>query len=139
MREDPDFSVDDLADLERARDLLENTRLAARITALLGMPLERGFRLLPDKWAESVQEATRAALRRALDFAVRTLDEGTRKPSSDLSAARVDGSRGAGIGWNQESKGPATTPGTSPDSPWAAIESAAVNDVGFARPGYQIA
>lgn len=84
MTGEPTFSAQDLADLGQARDLLENTRLAARITAALGSPLEKGFRLLPERWAESVHEATQTALRKALDFAVRTLDEDTRKPSSDL-------------------------------------------------------
>jgi len=84
MSPEAGFSVQETADLEHARELLENTKLAARITAALGTPIEKGFKLLPERWAESVQEATRTALRRALDVAVRTLDEGRRKPSSDL-------------------------------------------------------
>ncbi len=79
-----DFLARDLSDLRYAKQLLEHPGLAARITAILGTPVEKGFRLLPERWSESVQEATRTALERALNFAVRTLHDKAHKRSSDF-------------------------------------------------------
>ncbi len=79
-----DLLARDLSDLRYAKQLLEHPGLTARITTILGTPIEKGFRLLPERWSESVQEATRTALQSALDFAVRTLHDKTHKPSSDF-------------------------------------------------------
>lgn len=67
------LSESDLAELKRAKQLLENPGLAAKMMAVLGAPLEKGFALLPAKWAQSVHEASEAALMKALDVAVRSL------------------------------------------------------------------
>ena len=79
-----DFSAQDLADLGYAKDLLEHPGLAAKITSLFGTPIEKGFKLLPEKWSETVQEVTRTALGRALNFAVGTLEDRQHKPSSEF-------------------------------------------------------
>ncbi len=57
-----EFSREGLDALIYAKDLLEHPRLAAKITSLLGVPLEKGFKLLPARWSESVQEAARVSL-----------------------------------------------------------------------------
>ena len=41
------LSERDLEDLRQAKQLLEHPSLAARATALIGTPIERGFALLP--------------------------------------------------------------------------------------------
>lgn len=69
------LSASELDDLRFAKALLEHPSLAARVTGALGLPLERGFALLPVGWRERVLEASRAALERALDAALQTLGE----------------------------------------------------------------
>ena len=70
----------DLADLRRAKLILENPGLAARFSAMLGTPVEKGMKMLPKRWQKTVHSATEAALMRALDVAVRSL--GTRRPAA---------------------------------------------------------
>ena len=44
------ISKADFDDLKYAKMLLENPSLAARISNLLGTPIEKGFEHLPAKW-----------------------------------------------------------------------------------------
>jgi hypothetical protein len=69
------LSAKDLEDLRYARTLLEHPSLAARITSLLGTPIEKGLELLPANWSGALTVAARAALNRALDVAVATMDD----------------------------------------------------------------
>ena len=62
-------------DLRFARALLERQSLAARVSEVLGAPLEKGLARLPERWRESVKTATNRALKKALDTAVRSLGE----------------------------------------------------------------
>jgi len=73
----------DLDDLRYARRLLEHPSLAARITSLVGTPIEKGLGLLPANWSGALSVATRAALTRALDIAVRTMDDRGLGPSAN--------------------------------------------------------
>ena len=66
----------DLQDLRQAKSLLENPGLAVRLANLVGTPIEKGFKLLPQGWTDAVHSAARGALMRALDVAVASL--GTR-------------------------------------------------------------
>lgn len=70
-----DLSKSDLADLKHAKQLLENPGLAAKMTAVLGAPIEKGFKLLPKTWNETVHKASEAALMKALDVAVKSLGQ----------------------------------------------------------------
>jgi EcsC protein family len=63
----------DLADLKRAKALLENPGLAARASAMLGSPIERGIAMLPARVQRTVHEASESAMMKALDIAVRSL------------------------------------------------------------------
>lgn len=67
------ITSEDLNDLRRAKQVLENPSLAAKITNVIGSPIEKGFELLPAKWSEAVSDATRKALETALDLALLTL------------------------------------------------------------------
>lgn len=69
------LSKSELADLKRAKQLLENPGLAAKMTAVLGSPIEKGFALLPKSWNKTVHKASEAALMKALDVAVKSLGE----------------------------------------------------------------
>ena len=68
-----EFSVSDLDDLKKAKTRLERPSLTAKIAGLVGRPLEAGFKLLPKNWNQKVAEATETALRKGLDFAIRTM------------------------------------------------------------------
>ena len=69
------LSNDDQEALRYAKVLLENPSLAAKITGLIGMPIEKAFALLPEKWAKVVNEATKKSLETALQAALLTLDD----------------------------------------------------------------
>ena len=64
----------DLDDLKYAKSLLESPGLAARITNLLGTPIEKGFDLLPENWTEIVSSSTKKALQIATDSAILTMN-----------------------------------------------------------------
>ncbi len=74
----------DWRDLRRARMLLENPGIAAKITNALGMPIEKGFRLLPRDWKEKVGEITQAALHKAVHAAVNTMQDIPGEESSEM-------------------------------------------------------
>jgi hypothetical protein len=64
---------EDLAELRRAKSLLENPGLAAKLSGVLGTPFEKGMKMLPARVQKTVHTATEAALMKALDVAVRSL------------------------------------------------------------------
>ena len=66
------LSKADLAALKRAKTLLENPGLAARASAMLGSPIERGIGMLPARVQKTVHEASEAAMMKALDVAVKS-------------------------------------------------------------------
>lgn len=53
--------------------LLERPSLAVRLTDALGAPIERGFKLLPARWSETINSAVQLSLERALSVALRSL------------------------------------------------------------------
>lgn len=65
----------DLNDLIKAKQLLENPGLAARITHFLGTPIEKGFALLPENWSAKIGQITRTALTKAIHAAVLTMKD----------------------------------------------------------------
>ena len=91
----------ELDDLQQAKRLLENPGLAARMSAVLGTPVEKGMKMLPAKWQKSVHAATEAALLKALDVAVRSLGRGKPRGSKDRMhkfAAAASGAAGGAFG-----------------------------------------
>ena len=80
----------DLADLRRARELLESPGFAARAVAAIGRPIESVLARLPAAAHDRVQAITRKAIERALDLAVATLgDREPRRRRSHNGAHRV--------------------------------------------------
>ncbi len=73
----------DLNDLRAAKSKLEYPSLTARIAAVIGKPIETGFKLLPSNWHEKITDITQAALVKGLEFAVRTMGENEAKGSWD--------------------------------------------------------
>jgi hypothetical protein len=68
-----DLSAEDSKDLRYAKGLLENPGLAAKLSNIIGVPIEKGFAMLPAKWTDAVNQASKAALEKALKVAVSTL------------------------------------------------------------------
>jgi hypothetical protein len=93
------FDRADLEDLKKAKALLENPGLAARITDALGTPIEKGFSLLPTGWSDRIRTATQKALQQALHVALGTMAGKPTRRSSDawhrISAAASGGLGGA--------------------------------------------
>lgn len=71
---DTRISAADLDELRRARELLENPGLAAKIGDAVGTPIGKGIDLLPESWHAAVMEAARKAIENALDVALMTMD-----------------------------------------------------------------
>jgi hypothetical protein len=95
------FSKEDLADLRRAKALLENPGFAAKLSGMLGSPVEKGVKMLPRTWQRSVHTATEAALMKALDLAITSLGQRPRQKSQDgfhRMAAAASGAAGGAFG-----------------------------------------
>jgi hypothetical protein len=69
----PRLTPADVQRLAYAKFLLENPGLTARLSSLLGSPIEKGFKMLPKGWSEAVNKTSRAALLKALDVALVTM------------------------------------------------------------------
>lgn len=67
------ISFQELEELRYAKSLLERPSLAARLTDAIGAPIEKGFGLLPEKWAGRIERAVRVSLEHALNVAVKSL------------------------------------------------------------------
>jgi len=78
------FQQKDLNDLKKAKMLLENPGIAAKITNLLATPIEKGFALLPDNWNVKVGEVTQAALSKAVHAAVFTMKDAPGEEASNI-------------------------------------------------------
>ncbi len=66
-----------LLELQDAREMLENPSLAARITDMIGAPLEKSLKMIPAKWTQSIDKAVRISLEKALSVAVLSLHKKT--------------------------------------------------------------
>jgi hypothetical protein len=92
-----DFTEVDLNELRGAKSKLEHPSLTAKIAALIGKPIEAGFRLLPSSWNEKVADIAQATLFKGLQFAIGTIGEGEIRGSRDwLHRVLVTGSGIAG-------------------------------------------
>jgi len=76
------ISKAEIAELKRAKLLLENPSLAARLSSMLGSPLERGMAMLPARFQSTVQKASEAAMMKALDVAVTSIGSETYRNSN---------------------------------------------------------
>lgn len=92
------LSEKDLDDLKHAKSLLEHPGLAAKITNLLGAPIEKGFDLLPARFADTVSQVTKTALEKALDVSLWTIGDRGPKPSADWLHRFMVAASGAGGG-----------------------------------------
>ena len=91
----------DIQDLRLAKGFLENPGLAVKISHVVGAPIEKGLRFLPEKWKPMVVNATRTSIESALDAAIRTIDSNSTKGPSDgwhKVAVGMSGAAGGAFG-----------------------------------------
>ncbi len=79
-----EFPDKDRKDLQFAKNLLENPGIAAKVTNLIGTPIEKGISLLPDNWNKNIVAVTQAALLKASDAAIFTMKNIPGEPSSNI-------------------------------------------------------
>ena len=92
------WSERDMADLRKAKELLEYPGLAARLANLIGVPIEVGFKYLPENWQQKVAEATRAALLKGLELVVHTMNDSTGNVSRNFMHKLIVTASGAAGG-----------------------------------------
>ena len=88
-------------ELAKAKHILEEPAFTAKISNLIGMPLEKGIQHLPDSWAETLNNVSRDALEKALKVAVVTLDDNHQTSSHEMwhkFAVTVTGAGGGAFG-----------------------------------------
>lgn len=74
----------DRKELECAKELLENPGIAAKITNAIGMPIEKGFKMLPDNWNANIGDITKTALLKATEAALFTMKDTPCEKSSNI-------------------------------------------------------
>jgi len=77
------LNASDHNDLSLAVDLLEHPSFAAKVTNLIGGPVEKAVTMLPDGMSDTLVNTTQKALSKAMDLAVSTIDELYRGESAD--------------------------------------------------------
>jgi hypothetical protein len=91
----------DYADLKRAVYLLESPSLTAKLTDLLGSPVEWAVKKLPAGAQEKIHEVVVAALNKAVSAALLTMDKSSREafPKLHTLAAAASGAVGGFFGF----------------------------------------
>ena len=79
-----EFTALEKKQLQVAKNKLENPGFTARLTSLVGVPVEKGFELLPDKWNKNIREVTQIALMKASDAAIFTMKDIPEEESSNI-------------------------------------------------------
>ncbi len=92
------MTIDELEDLSKAKQLLENPGLAAKVTGMVGIPIEKGLAMLPASWAGVVQSAARKSMQKALGVAVNTLKDKPGRPASNALHRVIAAADGAAAG-----------------------------------------
>ena len=77
------LSTSELIELARAKDLLENPGLAARVSNFVGIPIENALKKLPESWSATVNDVARKSIEKALDIALLTMDRNERVSPSN--------------------------------------------------------
>jgi hypothetical protein len=89
------MSEADHADLERAVELLEHPGFIARISDLIGEPVERLIDVLPSGASDRIQGTVRSVLEKLLAISLWTLNPVGRRPASSLEHTIGTGISGA--------------------------------------------
>ncbi len=96
------LSSADIEALKTAKAYLEHPGLAAKISMVVGAPIEKSIAMLPERWRLLVNEAARKSIEKALGVALWTLEPG--KPGSPSNwwhklAVGTTGAAGGALGW----------------------------------------
>ncbi|MCP5373708.1 MAG: EcsC family protein [Hyphomicrobiales bacterium] len=70
------ISAEDYHLLSMAYEALEHPSFAARLSSLIGLPLEQALKLMPRRWQAGLHRAAEAAVARATEVAISSLGEG---------------------------------------------------------------
>ena len=89
------LTVEEIKELRRAKWVLENPAFAIRLATVVGLPIEKGFAMLPDGWTRTVRQSVYLALNKTLQIAVQSLRHDNPLPSSDSLHRRIAGLSGA--------------------------------------------
>jgi EcsC protein family len=94
-----ELSEEDFRTLERAHEILENPGLAARLSNVIGAPIEAGVRQLPYAAQALIVSITRHSLRGGLQAIVATMDKEPGKPAAPAVYRFASGLSGAAGGF----------------------------------------
>lgn len=86
----------DLAVLVDAVQQLESSNVAASVSQIIGMPIEKAMSALPGHWSTVVSKITKKALEKALGVALFSLDKKAGKPKNKIHTLFVGVSGAAG-------------------------------------------
>ncbi len=89
------LTTEELNALRRAKWVLENPSLAIRLANGVGLPIEKGFAMLPSGWTQTVHRSVHLALNKTLMIAVKSLRHDNPLPSSDRLHRGIVGVSGA--------------------------------------------
>jgi hypothetical protein len=70
---DKNLPEEDLAELEWAHRHLEHPSLAARLSSVIGVPIEQALHLLPQSWYRRVDEAAERSIKSMLDLTIKSM------------------------------------------------------------------
>ncbi len=92
-----DLAPEHLIELRDAKESLERPRFAVQAINFLGVPIEQGISHLPANWREKIVEISNAALEKAAQIALWSVDpSGPRSASDLLHKLAVTGAGAAG-------------------------------------------
>ena len=77
------LSPSEISELRRAKDLLENPGIAAKVSNFVGTPIEKVLKKLPESMTATVNEITRKSIEKAFDIALLTMDKDDQGSSSN--------------------------------------------------------
>jgi hypothetical protein len=77
------LSPSEISELRRAKDLLENPGIAAKVSNYVGSPIEKVLKKLPESMTATVNEITRKSIEKAFDIALLTMDKDDQGSSSN--------------------------------------------------------
>ncbi len=89
------LSTSEIEELRAAKQILENPGLVARLSHLVGSPIEVLLKKLPGPLHSTINSAVRKSVDTAFDIALKTMGQDGRHPSSDLRHKIAAGATGA--------------------------------------------
>jgi len=92
------LSQSEISELRKAKELLENPGIAAKVSNLVGTPIEKVLKRLPESMTATVNEIARKSIEKALDIALLTMDKDDQGSSSNWWHKLAVAATGAGGG-----------------------------------------